>query len=56
MNTEIENSGLIEEMIFFALHDTDDDREEEEVNEPLEDWGDIDPNGGEAPSAPGSAV
>ncbi|NBL63585.1 hypothetical protein GV828_00035 [Flavobacterium sp. NST-5] len=52
---KIENSGLIEEMIFFALLDTDND-DREKVDEPLEDWGDIDPNGGDAPTAPGSAV
>lgn len=33
-----------------------DDREEEQDEEGNQDWGDVDPDGGPAPSAPGSAV
>lgn len=37
-----------------------DDRDEEELEdaeaEERQDWGDVDPAGGEAPAAPGSAV
>lgn len=36
------------------LEDTDDDNEDED--EGSGDWGDVDPAGGPAPSAPGSAV
>ena len=36
--------------------DEDDDAEEELSEDDGADWGDVDPNGGPAPSAPGSAV
>lgn len=41
------------------VSDRNDDKEEREEEEGLEenqDWGDVDPAGGPAPSAPGSAV
>ena len=36
--------------------DDKEDRKEEEDAEKSQDWGDVDPDGGPAPSAPGSAV
>ena len=34
----------------------DDDREDDDREEESGDWGDVDPAGGEEPTAPGSAV
>lgn len=60
-----QNEGTVTEFTDLADHykmnvsDRDgekDDREEEEVQEENQDWGDVDPAGGPAPSAPGSAV
>jgi len=41
-----------------ASFDRDDEKEDDEDEEQEEsgDWGDVDPAGGEAPTAPGSAV
>lgn len=46
---------------YLFSNQSDDDRKEEEAeNEDeaatMDDWGDVDPAGGPAPSAPGSAV
>ena len=41
----------------FAIVPDERDEEDEEVNEDENsDWGEVDPAGGDAPSAPGSAV
>lgn len=44
----------------FSDQSTDDRREEEKENEEepatMDDWGEVDPAGGPAPTAPGSAV
>lgn len=34
----------------------DDEEDDDDENENLEDWGDIDPAGGDPPTSPGSAV
>jgi|GEM_PF-3269222 len=61
-----QNEEAVNEYTDLADHykmdasDRDDDREdreeEEEDEEESQDWGDVDPDGGPAPSAPGSAV
>ena len=43
-------------MNFSDRDDEKEERDEEEVEEENQDWGDVDPAGGPAPSAPGSAV
>ena len=43
-------------MNFSDRDDDKEERDEEEIAEENQDWGDVDPAGGPAPSAPGSAV
>lgn len=55
--TDFNELHELENAIYFSSQ-MNDDREEqrEEVEEQTEDWGDVDPAGGPAPAAPGSAV
>ena len=49
----------LENAIYFSsqMNDDREDKHEEEIQEePSQDWGDVDPAGGPAPTAPGSAV
>ncbi len=62
-NQSIGDDQNAEELRFSNQSDDDrkddeKDREklEEELEEQSSDWGDVDPEGGEAPTAPGSAV
>ena len=57
--TDFNELHKLENAIYFS-NQMNDDREEqskEEIQEePSQDWGDVDPAGGPAPTAPGSAV
>lgn len=49
----------LEHAIYFSNPTDDGSKDKEKQEEELEqnnDWGDVDPAGGEAPSSPGSAV
>ena len=51
---------IIPQFITFANHSSEDRKEDEKEKEneeaTMDDWGDVDPAGGPAPTAPGSAV
>lgn len=58
--TDFNELHNLENAIYFSSQMNDDreeQRKEEEIREEKNtDWGDVDPAGGPAPSAPGSAV
>ena len=56
--TDFNELHELELAIYFSsqMNEDREEQREEEIIEENSDWGDVDPAGGPAPSAPGSAV